>query len=52
MELSELQKEIKACRLCELDGIDPTPIIWGNANAKVMQISQAPSLNVKNHLMT
>lgn len=47
MKLSQLHKEILGCRLCESIGIDPSPIVWGMPNAKIMQISQAPSLNVK-----
>lgn len=44
-----LQKEISACRYCQDDfGFEPHPIVFGNLNAKIMQISQAPSLNVHN----
>lgn len=42
-----LKKEILACRLCqEKFGFEPHPIILGNPNSKIMQISQAPSQNV------
>lgn len=44
-----LQKQISACRYCQDDfGFEPHPILFGNPNAKIMQISQAPSLNVHN----
>ncbi len=44
-----LQKQIAACRYCqEQFGFEPHPIVFGNLNAKIMQISQAPSLNVHN----
>lgn len=43
----ELQKEIKACRRCEKEfGFEPIPIVSGDKNAKIVQISQAPSSNV------
>jgi len=46
-ELTLLQEQIKQCRLCrEAFGFEPHPIIQGNYNAKIMQISQAPSRTV------
>lgn len=45
--LEELKKEILNCRLCEEKfGFEPHPIVWGNADSKIMQISQASSQNV------
>lgn len=46
-EFSNLIKEIKSCRDCkELFGFTPNPVFSGNKNAKILQISQAPSKNV------
>lgn len=46
-ELYYLQEQIKKCRLCQdVFGYEPKPIIQGNHNAKIMQISQAPSKSV------
>ena len=43
----ELKQEIINCRLCKSKfGFEPHPIVMGNANSKIMQISQAPSSNV------
>lgn len=43
----ELKQEILNCRLCEEKfEFEPHPILMGNVNSKIMQISQAPSLNV------
>jgi len=45
----ELKKEIENCRFCEESfGFIPHPIFWGNKNARIAQISQAPSLSVHN----
>lgn len=45
--LINLQNEILECRLCQNTfGFEPHPIIMGNYNSKIMQISQAPSKNV------
>lgn len=48
-ELTKVQKEIKDCRFCA-DKFDhaPRPVLWGNSSAKIVQISQAPSLSVHN----
>lgn len=44
-----LQNQISACRYCrEHFGFEPHPILFGNLNARIMQISQAPSLSVHN----
>lgn len=46
-KLTDLQSQISQCRLCrDLFGFEPRPIVMGNANAKIMQISQAPSWRV------
>jgi len=45
----KLVKEIKSCRECRgLFGFEPNPVVSGNQNAKILQISQAPSQNVHN----
>jgi uracil-DNA glycosylase family 4 len=50
-KFDRLKDEILNCRLCnEKFGHDCHPVFWGNKNAKIMQISQAPSLNVHNTL--
>lgn len=47
----QLRKDILACRICkERFGYEPHPIMWGKPTAKIMQIGQAPSLNVHNTL--
>lgn len=46
-ELTRLQAQIRQCRLCQDSfGFEPRPIVLGNRNAKIMQISQAPSKTV------
>lgn len=46
-DFSKLKKEIKKCKDCEgVFGIKPNPVFRGNKNAKIFQISQAPSRNV------
>ncbi len=48
-EFHHLQEQIAACRHCQDDfGFEPRPILFGNLNAKIMQISQAPSRSVHN----
>jgi len=45
----ELIKEIKSCRKCQnFFGFEPNPVFGGNQNAKILQISQAPSQKVHN----
>ena len=45
--LADLHNQILQCRLCQDTlGFEPHPIILGNYNAKIMQISQAPSKSV------
>lgn len=47
----ELKQEILNCRKCrEKFGFEPHPIVMGNANSKIIHISQAPSQNVHNNL--
>jgi len=42
-----LREQISACRYCREDfGFEPRPILFGNLNARIMQISQAPSRSV------
>lgn len=44
-----LKNQILNCRHCEQAfGFEPHPIVFGNPQAKIMQISQAPSRNVHN----
>lgn len=48
-EFEELKQRILNCKDCEEKfGFKPHPIFWGNQKAKIMQISQAPSLLVHN----
>ncbi len=43
-ELEKLQKQILKCRICKKTfGFEPNPIVFGNKNAKIMQLGQAPS---------
>lgn len=45
--LADLHGRILQCRLCkDIFGYEPNPIVLGNYNAKIMQISQAPSKSV------
>lgn len=42
-----LREQIAACRICREEfGYEPRPILFGNSNSKIMQISQAPSKKV------
>lgn len=44
----ELKQEILSCRDCEEKfGFTPNPIFWGTSDSKIVQISQAPSSNVR-----
>ncbi|HJW97293.1 MAG TPA: uracil-DNA glycosylase family protein [archaeon] len=43
MKLEELQKQIRRCKICRLPK-ESYPLFQGNHNAKIMVISQAPSL--------
>jgi uracil-DNA glycosylase family 4 len=46
-ELLVLQNQILQCRSCQdLFGFEPHPVVQGHYNAKIMQISQAPSKSV------
>lgn len=46
-QLVHLQNQILQCRSCQdVFGFEPHPIVQGNHNAKIMQISQAPSKSV------
>lgn len=45
----DLKEQISACHYCQEDfGFEPHPIVFGNPDAKIMQISQAPSRTVHN----
>ena len=46
-EFYNLLNQLKKCDLCkERFGFEPHPIIFGNINSKIVQISQAPSATV------
>lgn len=46
-EFDNLISQLKKCELCkEKFGFQPHPIILGNVNSKIVQISQAPSATV------
>jgi uracil-DNA glycosylase family 4 len=48
MKFEEFQMELKKCRYCQkVLGYDfkPKPLVWGNQKAKIVQISQVPSLH-------
>jgi uracil-DNA glycosylase family 4 len=48
-KFSVLAKEIHSCRDCrKLFRFEPNPVFTGNQDAKILQISQAPSQNVHN----
>jgi len=48
-KFQDLRNQIKSCRYCEADfGFEPHPIVFGNPQSKIMQISQAPSRTVHN----
>ncbi len=47
MTIEQLHEQILNCRLCkEKFGFEPRPYVWGFQNARIVQISQAPSLRV------
>ena len=46
-EFEKLTNQILKCRICEQNfGFEPAPILLGQQNSKIIQISQAPSKNV------
>ncbi|MDF2802494.1 MAG: uracil glycosylase superfamily protein [Anaerocolumna sp.] len=48
---NKLKEELLSCRECEEKfGFEPHPIVWGNNDSKIIQISQAPSQNVHDTL--
>jgi len=48
-DLEKLKTELFACRECaDLFGFEPRPVCMGNSGAKVVQVSQAPSVHVHN----
>ena len=47
MTIEQLHSQILNCRICQDKfGFEPRPYVWGQQNAKIVQISQAPSLRV------
>lgn len=50
-EFNELIEKIKKCNICkDKFNFEPHPVIWGNYNSKIVQISQAPSQTVSKTL--
>lgn len=50
-EFDKLINEIKGCKICQDKfGFEPHPVVLGNINSKIVQISQAPSATVHNTL--
>ena len=50
-EFEKLITALKKCTICKENfGFDPHPIVLGNANSKIVQISQAPSATVNKTL--
>ena len=48
-KFEELRSELMRCRECqELFGFEPRPILMGNSDAPIVQVSQAPSIHVHN----
>jgi uracil-DNA glycosylase family 4 len=48
MKFEEFQIELKKCRYCQKVfgyNLKPKPLVWGNQKAKIVQISQTPSLH-------
>ncbi|MDR2698726.1 MAG: uracil-DNA glycosylase family protein [Candidatus Methanoplasma sp.] len=46
-DLEKLKAELSACRECrDLFGFEPRPVCMGNFVAKIVQVSQAPSVHV------
>ncbi|MDD6093880.1 MAG: uracil-DNA glycosylase, partial [bacterium] len=44
---NNLIKELKKCKICkDRFGFVPHPVVLGNINSKIVQISQAPSATV------
>lgn len=47
VDFDELKRDILCCNFCEKKfGFKPNPIFWGNKQARIFHISQAPSNNV------
>ena len=47
--LEKLKADLFACRECrDLFGFEPRPVCMGNSGAKIVQVSQAPSVHVHN----
>jgi uracil-DNA glycosylase family 4 len=48
MNFEEFQEKLRNCRYCKEKlhlSFEPKPLVWGNQKAKIVQISQAPSLH-------
>ncbi|MEM5879638.1 MAG: uracil-DNA glycosylase family protein [Candidatus Aenigmatarchaeota archaeon] len=48
MKLKEFQEKLRSCKYCKKIlkmNFEPKPLVWGNQNAKIAQISQAPSFH-------
>ncbi len=46
-EFELLIKELKKCEICKKTfGFEPHPVVVGNINSRIVQISQAPSATV------
>jgi uracil-DNA glycosylase family 4 len=48
MSFEEFQEKLKSCKYCKEElhlSFEPRPLVWGNQKAKIVQISQAPSLH-------
>jgi uracil-DNA glycosylase family 4 len=48
MNFEDFQNQIRNCKYCKEIlklNFEPKPLVWGNQNARIVQISQAPSLH-------
>lgn len=46
-KLQNLRRQISECRICKEEfGFEPRPVTWGNPDAKILHISQAPGRKV------
>lgn len=47
LNYNQLKNDIGKCKFCEKEfGFEPHPIVFGNVNSKIFQVSRAPSSNV------
>lgn len=52
MNFAEFQNKLKNCKFCKSVlklNFEPRPLVWGNQNAKIVQISQAPSFHASSY---